>query len=49
MNGLKPYNYLTYVLEKMKNLGAFPEKEEMKELLPWSSSIPENCRSKVKY
>lgn len=48
MNGLKPYNYLTYVLEKMKNLGAFPEKDEMKQLLPWSSSIPENCRSKVK-
>ena len=23
LNGLKPYNYLTYVMEKMKELGAF--------------------------
>nr|WP_243691649.1 transposase domain-containing protein [Hungatella hathewayi] len=29
MNGLKPYNYLTYVLERMKNLGAFLPKEEL--------------------
>ena len=48
LNGLKPYNYLSYVLEKMKDLGAFPAKEEMIELLPWSSSLPENCRSKFK-
>lgn len=48
LNGLKPYNYLSYVLEKMKDLGAFPEKEEMIELLPWSSSLPEDCRSKLK-
>lgn len=48
LNGLKPYNYLSYVLEKMKDLGAFPAKEEMIELLPWSSSLPEDCRSKLK-
>jgi len=36
------------VLEKMKDLGAFPAKEEMIELLPWSSSLPEDCRSKFK-
>lgn len=48
LNGLKPYNYLTYVLEEMKNLGAFPVKEKMMELLPWSSSIPDDCRSNQK-
>lgn len=48
LNGLKPYNYLSYVLEKMKDFGAFPAKEEMIELLPWSSSLPEDCLSKLK-
>ena len=48
LNGLKPYNYLSYVLERMKDLGAFPAKEEIIELLPWSSSLPEDCRSKLK-
>lgn len=48
LNGLKPYNYLTYVMEKMKNLGPFPEKEVMLELLPWSASLPADCHSKCK-
>ena len=48
LNGLKPYNYLTYVLEKMKNLGAFPAKDKMMELLPWSTSLPDDCHSKHK-
>ena len=48
LNGLKPYNYLTYVMEKMKGLGAFPEKEAIQELLPWSASLPADCHSKLK-
>lgn len=48
LNGLKPYNYLTYVLENMKNLGPFPEKEELLKLLPWSPSLPDDCRSRIK-
>ncbi len=36
LNGLKPYNYLAYVMEQMKDLGPFPKKEAMLELLPWS-------------
>ena len=40
LNGLKPYHYLTYVMEKMKDLGPFPEKEALQELLPWSASLP---------
>lgn len=46
LNGLKPYNYLTYILEKMKDLAPFPTKEDILPLLPWSETIPENCRTK---
>ncbi len=48
LNGLKPYNYLTYALERMKEFGAFPKKEDLLELLPWSSNLPDDCRSKFK-
>ena len=48
LNGLKPYNYLIYVMEQMKDLGPFPEKEAMLELLPWSASLPAECHSKLK-
>ena len=48
LNGLKPYDYLTFVLERMKDLGPFPEREDLRKLLPWSSEIPDDCRSKVK-
>lgn len=48
LNGPKPYNYLTYVLENMKNLAPFPEKEELLKLLPWSPTLPDDCRSKIK-
>lgn len=46
LNGLKPYHYLCYLLEQMKGLGPFPTKEELLPLLPWSESLPENCRTK---
>ena len=48
LNGLKPYNYLTYVMEQMKDPGPFPEKKAMLELLPWSTSLPADCHSKLK-
>ena len=48
LNGLKPYNYLTYVMGKIKDLDPFPEKEAMLELLPWSTSLPADCHSKLK-
>lgn len=50
LNGLKPYHYLEYLLEKMKDLGPFPEghKDEIRELLPWSESIPEFCKTIIK-
>ena len=45
LNGLKPYDYLAYILERMTDLGPFPSKEDLLELLPWSESIPESCRT----
>ena len=48
LNGLKPYDYLTYVLERMKDLGPFLPKEELQKLLPWSEAIPDDCRTKIK-
>ena len=47
LNGLKPYDYLNYLLERLKDLNPFPSKEELLPLLPWSESIPENCRTKT--
>ena len=46
LNGLKPYDYLDYILEQMKDLNPFPSKEELLPLLPWSESIPESCCTK---
>ena len=46
LNGLKPYHYLTYLLEHMKDLTPFPTKAELLQLLPWSEAIPEDCRTK---
>ncbi|MDE7248460.1 MAG: IS66 family transposase [Lachnospiraceae bacterium] len=46
LNGLKPYNYLAYILERMKDLSPFSSKEDLDELLPWSKTIPESCRTK---
>lgn len=34
MNGLKPYNYLSHMMGKMKDFGAFPANEEMVDILP---------------
>ena len=46
LNGLKPYDYMNYILEQMKDLNPFPSKEDLLPLLPWSESIPESCRTK---
>ncbi|MCI6044093.1 hypothetical protein MR857_12370 [bacterium] len=41
---------MTYLLEKMKDLGPFPEKhkDEIRKLLPWSDELPDSCRTKTK-
>lgn len=42
-NGLKPMNYLTYVFEKMPNIDFKNNPELLKELTPWSKSLPKEC------
>lgn len=48
LNSLKPYNYLTYVLGQMKDLGPFPKESDLLQLLPWSKSLPADCYTKLK-
>ena len=40
-NSLKPFEYLSYIFEKMPNI---PE-EEYHTLLPWSEDLPDCCRN----
>lgn len=39
LNGLKPYVYLTYVLDHLRQMGPFPKPEELNRLLPWSNDF----------
>lgn len=48
LNGLKPYLYLTYVLEKLPQAGPFPKPKELDRLLPWSNELPKELRTKIK-
>lgn len=48
LNGLKPYNYLTYIMEKMKELGSFLERKAMQEIFLWFASPRANCYSILK-
>ncbi|MFR6087754.1 MAG: transposase domain-containing protein [Anaerobutyricum hallii] len=48
LNGLKPYLYLTYVLERLRQLGPFPKPEELDSLLPWAEDLPEEIKTKTK-
>ena len=48
LNGLKPYLYLTYVLERLRQLGPFPKPEELDSLLPCSEDLPEEIKTKTK-
>lgn len=46
LNGLKPYVYLTYVLDQIRQMGPFPKPEELDRLLPWSDDLPDEFRTK---
>ncbi|MFR0074902.1 MAG: hypothetical protein ACLRVD_11340 [Blautia caecimuris] len=39
---------MTYILDELRKMGAFPKEEELKKLLPWSENLPEYCRTKLK-
>ena len=46
LNGLKPYAYLTYVLDQLRQMGPFPKPEELDRLLPWSDDLLDGFRTK---
>ena len=53
LNGLNPYYYLDHILLKMTDLMAgknpdqeYPDENSMRELLPWSETLPEKCRAR---
>ena len=48
LNGLKPYIYLTYVLDELRKMGPFPKPDDLNRLLPWSDELPEGFRTKEK-
>ena len=48
LNGLKPYVYLSYVLDELRKMGSFPKPDDLNRLLPWSDELPEVFRTKKK-
>lgn len=48
LNGLKPYVYLSYVLDELRKMGPFPKPDDLNRLLPWSDELPEGFRIKKK-
>lgn len=44
LNNLKPYNYLTYVLDSMRRFPEFGAEEQIKNLLPWSDTLPSEIK-----
>lgn len=40
-NGLKPFEYLKYLLEELPNI----DNGDLSKFMPWSDEIPENCRT----
>lgn len=46
-NGLKPFNYLTYIFEKLPNVD-IKDPAVLDDLLPWSQNLPAHCRMNKK-
>lgn len=47
LHGLRPYNYLAYVMEKISQAPQFGNDSYLNELLPWSSALPDNLKSNI--
>ena len=45
-NNLKPFQYLTYLFEKLPNIDVTDE-ESLDQLMPWSNLIPKNLKRKL--
>ena len=44
-NGLIPFNYLQYLFERLPNMD-LQDQAALEELLPWSETLPQECRMK---
>ena len=45
-NNLRPYDYLAHVLTEIPKHCKGTKRDFLKDLLPWSEKIPDNCKSK---
>ena len=48
LNSLNPYEYIKYLLEKLPTINTF-DLGELDQLLPWSKTLPDRCRTNVIY
>ncbi|MBM7681200.1 hypothetical protein JOD43_001367, partial [Pullulanibacillus pueri] len=46
-NGLNPFNYLSYLFKELPNMDT-TDKAKLAQLLPWSQTLPEECRVPIK-
>ena len=45
-NDLDPFGYLLFLLQELPKLGDKPSEEQLRDYLPWSTTIPAYCRKK---
>lgn len=45
-NNLDPFGYLLFLLQELPKLGDQPDEEQLRDYLPWSTTIPAYCRKK---
>lgn len=45
-NGLNPFNYLVYLFDKLPNID-INDKNILDNFMPWSKTLPEECRVKI--
>ena len=45
-NNLDPFGYLLFLLQELPKLGDKPGEEQLRDYLPWSTTIPAYCRKK---
>ena len=45
-NNLDPFGYLLFLLQELPKLGEKPDDEQLRDYLPWSTTIPAYCRKK---
>ena len=45
-NYLDPFGYLLFLLQELPKLGEKPDEEQLRDDLPWSTTVPAYCRKK---